>query len=238
MPGSTAPQQPRLTRSGIRSIIAQTLLMLASFAVLFWSAGTLFWTNAWILVALVSTYWIVSETVLARVNPETLNARGEVVKTGTKGFDKLGLVVVPLLTICSMVVMGFDAVRFQWSHMPFWLTIVGVAITIPAFITGAWAMTVNKFFEWTARIQKDRKQYVCTTGPYSVIRHPGYSGYIVTKIAYPLILGSWWAFVPEGTLLVIFIIRTALEDRALQKELPGYKDYAQKVRYRLIPFVW
>jgi protein-S-isoprenylcysteine O-methyltransferase Ste14 len=227
-----------LSRSGIRAIIVQSVVIILAFAVLFISAGTLAWINAWIYFGLIVPDWVISEAVLARVNPEVLNARGSVIRAGTKGFDKIGLVLVPLLTLCGLVVMGFDAVRFQWSHMPFWLTIIGAAMVIPAFAGGIWAMSVNKFFEWTARVQDDRNHYVCTSGPYSIIRHPGYACYIVTKLSYPLILGSWWGFLPEGILIILFIIRTALEDRALQNELPGYRDYAGKVKYRLIPFIW
>ena len=227
-----------LSRSGIRAIIVQSVLIILAFAVLFISAGTLAWVNAWIYFGLIVLDWVISEVVLAKINPEVLNGRGSVVRAGTKGFDKIGLVLVPLPTICGLVVMGFDAVRFKWSSMPSWLTIIGIVMVIPACAGGIWVMIVNKFFEWTARLQDDRKHYVCTSGPYRIIRHPGYAGYIVTKLAYPLILGSWWGFLPEGILIILFIIRTALEDRTLHNELPGYKDCAGKVKYRLVLFIW
>jgi protein-S-isoprenylcysteine O-methyltransferase Ste14 len=227
-----------LNHLGIRGIIVQSVLIIIGFAILFISAGTLAWINAWVYVGLVSIYWVISTVVLARVNPEMLNERGSVVKEGTKGFDKVWVAIVPVLTFGNLVVMGFDAVRFQWSFMPFLLAILGIVILIPACVIATWAMAVNKFFEWTVRIQDDRQQYVCTSGPYKIMRHPGYAGLIISILAYPLILGSWWGFVLSGILTIIIVIRTALEDRTLQNEMPGYREYAKQVKYRLIPLVW
>jgi protein-S-isoprenylcysteine O-methyltransferase Ste14 len=227
-----------LNRFGIRSIVVQTISLIIGLVILFISAGTLNWLRGWIYAGLVSIYWVISTAVLARVNPEMLNARGSVVKKGTKGFDKVWVAIYPVLTFGNLVIMGFDAVRFQWSFMPFWLAILGIVILIPACVIGTWAMAVNKFFEWTARIQDEKQQYVCTSGPYRLMRHPGYAGAIVSILTYPLILGSWWGFVLSGMLTIIIVIRTALEDRMLQNELQGYREYANKVKYRLIPLVW
>jgi protein-S-isoprenylcysteine O-methyltransferase Ste14 len=225
-------------RFGIRGIIVQSILIIIGFAILFISAGTLAWINARVYVGLVSIYWVISTAVLARLNPEMLNERGSVVKEGTKGFDKVWVAIYPVLTFGNLVVMGFDAVRFQWSFMPFWLTFVGIFMFVSVIPLALWAMAVNKFFEWTVRIQDDRQQYVCTSGPYKIMRHPGYAGLIISILAYPLILGAWWGFVLSGILTIIIVIRTALEDRTLQNEMPGYREYAKQVKYRLIPLVW
>ena len=227
-----------LNRFGIRGIIVQSIIIIIGFAILFISAGTLAWINAWIYVGLVSIYWVISTVVLARLNPEMLNERGSVVKKGTKGFDKVWVAIYPILTFGNLVVMGFDAVRFQWSFMPFWLTFVGIFMFISMTPLALLAMAVNKFFEWTVRIQDDRQQYVCTSGPYKLMRHPGYAGLIVSILAYPLVLGSWWGFALSGILTIIIVIRTALEDRTLQNEMPGYIEYAKQVKYQLIPLIW
>jgi protein-S-isoprenylcysteine O-methyltransferase Ste14 len=227
-----------MNRNGIRGIIVQSILIIIGFVILFVAAGTLKWVNGWIYVFLIAVSQAASWIVLAKINPQLLNARSSIVKEGTKGFDRVWLVLYPIFTFGNLVVMGFDAVRFHWSSMPGWLTIVGVAMFIPALVTATWAMSVNKFFEWTVRIQDDRSQYVCTDGPYSVIRHPGYTGLIVSLLAYPLILGSWWGLVASFILTAIIVVRTVLEDRTLQIELPGYKEYAGKVKYRLLPFIW
>ena len=231
-------QRTGLNRVGIRGIAVQSILIVLGLVILFASAGTLAWINAWIYVGLVSIYQVISTVVLARVNPQVLNERGTVTKAGTKAFDKVYIAVYPLLSFGSLVIMGFDAVRYQWSVMPFWLTFIGIFIFVSVAPVALWAMAVNKFFEWTVRIQNDREQYVCTSGPYGIIRHPGYTGLIMTLLAYPFILGSWWGFLPNLVLIFIIVIRTALEDRTLQKELPGYREYAQKVKYRLIPLIW
>jgi protein-S-isoprenylcysteine O-methyltransferase Ste14 len=227
-----------MNKEGIRGIVAQSFLIIVAFAILFASAGTLNWLNGWIYLALVVISQSISWAVLAKVNPQLLNARGTLAKKDTKGFDRVWIVLYPVLTFGNLVVMGFDAMRFHWSSMPFWPAILGIAIFIFAMVFATWAMAVNKFFEWTARIQEDRGQRVCTDFPYSVVRHPGYSGLILSIFTYPLILGSWWGFVASGLLSLIIISRTALEDRMLQEELPGYKEYAQKVKYRLLPGAW
>jgi len=227
-----------LNRSGARGIFLQTILLILGLAILFISAGTLDWINALLYAGLVSSYWVISTAVLVRVNPAVLNERGSIVKEGTKDFDKVWVVAVPILTFSNLIVMGFDAVRFRWSSMPLWMTLVGVIMFISVSPLGLWAMAVNRFFEWTVRIQEDNKQYVCTSGPYRIMRHPGYVALIGTTLAYPLILGSWWGFVLGGVLAVMVVIRTAQEDRMLQKELRGYEEYAKRVRYRLIPLVW
>ena len=205
---------------------------------MFISAGTLNWTNAWVYVGLVSSYWVISTVVLATVNPGMLNERGRVVKEGTKSFDRVWVAVYPLLTFGNLVVMGLDAGRFQMSSMPIWLTFLGVFMFVTVTPLTLWAMAVNRFFEWTARIQDDKHQYVCTSGPYKIVRHPGYTGLMVSLLAYPLVLGSWWGFVLSGTLAMMIVIRTGQEDRMLQKELPGYTEYSKRVKYRLIPIIW
>jgi protein-S-isoprenylcysteine O-methyltransferase Ste14 len=101
-----------------------------------------------------------------------------------------------------------------------------------------WAMAENKFFTKMVRIQKERGHYVVTGGPYRYVRHPGYVGWYIMMIGLAVALGSLWGFIPAGILLALMLVRTALEDRTLRKELAGYEDYAQRVRYRLIPGVW
>jgi protein-S-isoprenylcysteine O-methyltransferase Ste14 len=231
-------QQQGLNRVGIRGVAVQSILIIVGLVVLFVSAGTLAWANAWIYAGLIIIYHVVSTVVLARLNPQLLNERGTFARAGTKTFDKLYVAVYPVFSFGSLVVMGFDAVRFQWSAMPFWCIFIGIFLFVAVAPVAIWAMAVNKFFEWTVRIQNDRNQYVCTSGPYGIIRHPGYTGAIISLFAYPFILGSWWGFLPNLILILIIVIRTALEDRTLQKELPGYKEYAHKVKYRLVPFIW
>jgi len=134
---------------------------------------------------------------------------------------------------------GLDE-RFGWSPP------LDSAIHITALISYAlgqglfsWAMASNKFFSSVVRIQMDRNQTVATGGPYRYVRHPGNVGYITSFfLATPVALGSSWALIPGGIGTLLLIIRTALEDRTLLEELDGYKEYAQQVRYRLLPGIW
>ena len=99
-------------------------------------------------------------------------------------------------------------------------------------------MGENPFLERTVRIQEDRNQMVITTGPYAIVRHPMYTGFMISSLGWPLVLGSYWAAIPVLLLDISFIVRTSLEDRTLQEELPGYREYARKTKYRLLPGVW
>ena len=137
-----------------------------------------------------------------------------------------------------IVVAGLDAVRFHWSNVHVILKIIGFLGFIPGFILGFWAMRENTFLSDTVRIQEDRGHKVCQTGPYMYVRHPMYIGIIIAMLSLPLALGSLFAIIPAIIIVKLFILRTALEDKTLQKELPGYKEYTLAVRFRLFPRVW
>ena len=228
----------RLNRNGLRWLAAYFFSTIAGFVVLFISAGRLDWVNAWVYVGLVSAYLITYTAVCVKFNPEMLNSRGSFSKEGTKPFDKVyGVLYLPL-GFAIVVVCGLDAARYKWSTMPLWLTVIGAVLILPAFAVATWAMAVNPYFECSVRIQEDRGQRVIESGPYRFLRHPGYAAQAISLIAASLILGSWWGLLPGGLLVLILITRTALEDRTLQEELPGYREYAGQIRYRLLPLVW
>ena len=88
------------------------------------------------------------------------------------------------------------------------------------------------------RIQEERAHRVVSTGPYRIVRHPGYLGAIVGALVTPAILGSAWTFIPAGLIVIVFVVRTCLENRTLMNELPGYREYSQRTRFRLVPHVW
>lgn len=119
----------------------------------------------------------------------------------------------------------------SWQLVGFLLTVFGHAIVV-------WAMSANTFFSPQVRIQTERGHSVANTGPYKLIRHPGYFGAILFTIGIPILLGSWWALIPNIAAVFLFIIRTALEDKALIEELPGYTNYKENVKFRLIPGIW
>ena len=105
-------------------------------------------------------------------------------------------------------------------------------------LVGSWAMFANRFFSSHVRIQTERGHTVISEGPYRVVRHPGYAGGLISWLAAPVFFSSYWVIIPMVLVLIASVIRTALEDQTLLVELPGYKDYARKVKYRLIPGIW
>ena len=129
--------------------------------------------------------------------------------------------------------------RYEWSgEFPLWLDLVGIALIAAGYAFASWALAENRFFYSVVSIRTDRGHAVCDTGPYRFVRHPGYAGNIVALFGIVLALDSAWTLVPVALALIISVTRTVLEDRTLQDELPGYRDYARRVRFRLIPGVF
>lgn len=156
-----------------------------------------------------------------------------------KAWDK---VLAPLMALSvsfpPVIVAGLDH-RFGWSpEFPLWLMVLGFLLISLGYAFAAWALIENRFFSSVVRIQVERGHVVCDSGPYRMVRHPGYAGNMLALPGMALALNSLWTLVPAAVALVIAVIRTALEDRTLQDELPGYRDYARRVRYRLIPGIY
>ena len=129
--------------------------------------------------------------------------------------------------------------RFGWSPVfPLWLIVLGFLLISLGYAFAAWALIENRFFSSVVRIQVDRGHVVCDSGPYRVVRHPGYAGNMLALLGIVLALNSMWTLIPATVALIIAVIRTVLEDQTLQDELPGYRDYARRVRYRLIPWIY
>ena len=231
------PPTPRMTWPILRRFGQVIGYLLLWAAVLFASAGSLHWPRAWVYLALYVGGLVVTVVFVLRANPEVIVARGRRHKD-TKRFDKICVVIYTPLVFVLPLVAGFDAVRFHWSSLPFATLYVGAALFVLGIGATVWAMAVNPFLEETVRIQTDRGHRVITAGPYRFVRHPMYVGIILSYLAAPLVLGSVWAYVPAVATILLFIWRTALEDRMLRKELPGYEEYAQGTRYRLLPAVW
>ena len=155
-----------------------------------------------------------------------------------KPWDKTLAPLVGLGGALVPLVAGLDA-RFSSSAdfgLPIELAALGVLVG--GFALASYALIENAYFSGMVRIQTDRGQHVISSGPYRWVRHPGYAGALLAYLATPFLLDSLWTFVPALFLTVVLIIRTNLEDKTLQAELDGYRDYAQRVRYRLLPGVW
>jgi protein-S-isoprenylcysteine O-methyltransferase Ste14 len=145
---------------------------------------------------------------------------------------------IGLLGLVRLLVAGFDQ-RYGWTgDFPMAAQIVALILAAAGYALGVWATASNAFFSQIVRVQSEREHAVATGGPYRFVRHPAYTGTILFELAVPVLLASWWALVPGLINVVLFVVRTALEDRTLQAELGGYVDYARQVRYRLLPRIW
>jgi protein-S-isoprenylcysteine O-methyltransferase Ste14 len=221
----------KLVRRTLISIVVMALL-------LFVPAGTVDWPSAWILLgsqlvlSLVGGYW------LADSDPELLEERLKpLFQQGQSVADKIIIVLLIALGISLFVVMGLDR-RFGWSHVPLWVQIIGALLLVPMGVLSYLTFRENRFAAAVVRVQKERGHRVIATGPYAYVRHPMYLGAIFFVLGVPLMLGALSGVIVGALLIVLFGVRSVLEERTLAAGLPGYTDYAERVRYRLVPGVW
>jgi protein-S-isoprenylcysteine O-methyltransferase Ste14 len=199
-------------------------------------AGRIDWWAAWAYLAIYFAAIVFNALFVLGPDPELIAERGET-KANAKGWDNTVTSFITIVTLATFAISGLDA-RFGWSRVPWAVTTVGLVCVVLGDGIVSWAMAANRYFARVVRIQTDRGQTVCSSGPYHYVRHPGYVGICLYSFATPFALGSWWALLPALFIVTGFIIRTTLEDRTLQAELPGYVEYASNVRYRLLPGLW
>jgi protein-S-isoprenylcysteine O-methyltransferase Ste14 len=204
---------------------------------LFGSAGQVRWSRGWICTILYLGAMHISRAVIKRLNPGLLEQRQTAIRKDTKSFDKLFLRLFLSLTIVQPIVAGLD-IRFNGTSMPFWTVYPGIVSFIVSAILITWVLVENPHAESSVRIQNDRGHTVITSGPYRFVRHPMYVGLTQLHQSMALILGSTWTVGFAGLITILFLWRTALEDRTLRRELPGYEEYAAITRYRLMPGIW
>jgi len=228
----------QLDSRGRRGVLRELLFIPLSLVILLSVAGRIDWINAWMYTGLLLTLRIFYLIYMIRKNPELINERARGIKKDTKKFDRLFFALWIPLIFSVLIVAALDAGRFGWSKIPLHYSIAGCLLSLPGYLFSMWAISTNTHFEATVRIQKDRKHTVITTGPYKYVRHPGYVGGMAAMLCFPLLLGSCWAFIPTLLIIVLFFIRTYLEDETLHRELPEYPKYARNTRYRIIPFLW
>jgi protein-S-isoprenylcysteine O-methyltransferase Ste14 len=211
--------------------------MVLQAAILFLAAGRLNWTWAWVYLGICLASVAINGVFVLRTSPETVAERGR--PQETQDWDKVigGLWALVLYLVLPLVA-GLD-VRFGWSpELGLAWNVVGAVVLAAGLGLGGWSMIANAYFSTAVRIQSDRGQMVCRSGPYRFVRHPGYVGFILQSLSTPFLLGSLWALVPGIVAVALMVTRTSLEDRFLQAELPGYRDYADQVHHRLLPGVW
>ncbi|MBN2223463.1 MAG: isoprenylcysteine carboxylmethyltransferase family protein [Deltaproteobacteria bacterium] len=218
-------------------MIRNLLFFCVLIALLLFSAGRSDYWQGWLLIVVMAVQIVV--TILQSSGYTSLAAERIKPGPGIKWWDKGFMALYFPLSMSIFVVGGLDAGRFGWTHgLPLWVYPVSVVVYGASFAFTRWAMQTNRWFSSVVRIQTERDQQVVWEGPYRFVRHPGYTGIIVSFVSAPFILGSLWALVPAGAGALLLIARTALEDTALQSEPAGYMEYAGKVKYRLLPGVW
>jgi protein-S-isoprenylcysteine O-methyltransferase Ste14 len=197
------------------------------------------WWEAWVYALTYVLGFAVSRALAAQRHPDLLAERARFLQhEDAKPWDRLLAPLVGLAGGLVPLVAGLDA-QFGWSPaFSLAAKIASLAVILAGFVLGAYALIENRFFSGMVRIQTDRGHQVVSSGPYGWVRHPGYAGTLLAYLATPIFLDSGWAFLPAVVITIALIIRTDLEDRTLQAELHGYRDYARRVRYRLLPGVW
>jgi protein-S-isoprenylcysteine O-methyltransferase Ste14 len=218
-------------------VLDQILGIVAMAVALFWSAGRIDWWPAWAAIALWLACYTAMDIHLLRLNPDLMAERLTPPK-GAKTWDRAILSILRLLQLVRYILAGLDQ-RYGWtSGFPLTAQIAALIVGVLSYALLIWAMASNAFFSQIVRIQSDRGHTVVTNGPYRYVRHPAYVGMLVFELAMPTLLASWWAIIISGLCAILLLLRTTLEDHTLQAELPGYVNYAQQVRYRLVPGIW
>jgi protein-S-isoprenylcysteine O-methyltransferase Ste14 len=202
--------------------------------------GDFNWWQAWVFSVLIFVAGIGGRILAEKRHPGILVERATSEKTlNAKSWDKvLSPLMAISLTFPLVIVAGLDH-RYEWTPLfSTWINILGLGLIALGYAFAAWALIENRFFSSTVRIQTDRGHSVCDSGPYRIVRHPGYAGNLLALAGIIMGLNTMWTLIPAAVALVIAVIRTALEDKTLHEELTGYQDYARRVRYRLFPGIY
>lgn len=197
------------------------------------------WWEAWAYAAICILNFYISRYLVMRIQPDLIKERYKFLEhENTQSWDKVLAPLVGLGGNLIPLVAGLDARSSSPYPFSLGLKLLALVLIIGSIAWGTWALLTNRFFSGVVRLQTERDHHVINSGPYRFVRHPGYAGAVWTYLATPVLLGSLWAFIPAIFFIIVLVIRTRLEDRFLQSDLPGYADYAKEVRFRLFPGIW
>lgn len=221
-----------------RLLLQNTIFVVGMGALLFASAGTLHWPSAWVLLITSALLGPLCGWWLYRIDPALLAERlRPVLQRDQPVADKMFMTVFVVAMLAWLVAIGVDR-RLQSSDMPAALQALGLVLFLLCTLFTMWVFRENSFAAPVVKLQAERAQHVISSGPYAHVRHPMYSGMILFFTGVPLLLGSWWGLALVPLFLVLIAVRIAIEERTLREGLPGYAEYAARVRYRLLPGVW
>ena len=222
---------------GIKLILKSLSIFLVMIAITFVTAGRLDYWQGWIFNGL-NVFFILITYIVLIDRKDLIKERLKPGK-GMKKWDRVYYVFSTPIFFVMLIISALDGGRFYWNPtVPLIIIFLGIVLYSIGQIIIIWAKKENKFFSSVVRIQSDRKQEVCKEGPYGFVRHPGYLGGLIFTIATPFVLGSFWGLIPAIFTLFLMFGRTYLEDKTLQQELDGYLEYANQVKYRIIPGIW
>ena len=220
----------KLLTSAIIKFLSGLILM---GAILFLPAGTINYPHAWVFMALLFVPMLILGIVLFVKSPELLSKR---LKSKEKENAQVGVVIASaVMFLGSFILAGFDF-RFGWSHIPVGGVMIAAILQFAAYVMYAEVMRENAYLSRTVEIQENQK--VVDTGLYGVVRHPMYTATVLLYLAMPIVLGSWAAFIVMLAYPVIIGFRIRNEEKVLEQGLEGYGEYKQRVKYRLIPYIW
>ena len=210
-----------------------SLILLILGLVFFFSAGTIKYREAWAYIITISIPMIIFGIYMFRHNPKFLERRmkTEEKRKEQKLIQKVG--ALPFLLV--YLLPGLDK-RFGWSDLPYSIALIGLAPVLLGYLMILYVFLTNSYASRVVEVEKGQR--VITTGPYALVRHPMYVGVILFYSVTPIALGSYWAMIPSLLIIPILVFRIKDEEKELLENLTGYREYAQKVKYRLLPFVW
>ena len=225
------------TKLVVRYAIREVLNLAGMAVALFWPAGRVDWWPAWAALAVMAGWMVATAIVILRYNPGLLAER-LVPRKGGKSWDRAILSAMGLGTLIRYILAGLDQRYGRAWGVPPSAQIAALILCALGYALFTWATAANAYFSWLVRLQPDRGHTVASGGPYHYVRHPAYLGAIVYELAVCVLLASWRGQAVSTLTALLLVVRTALEDRTLQAELPGYADYARQVRSRLLPGIW
>jgi protein-S-isoprenylcysteine O-methyltransferase Ste14 len=229
----------RFTIALVKQLFLTQFMLFLQLIIFFVSSGNMREPRFWLYFLIFQVNYLGSAFFQFKVNPELIVQRLKVRRGGSKSWDEVLMRATNLIALVLIpCVAGLDIGRFQWSSIKIIYVPLGILLVFFSSVLLNWAMMVNPYFEPTVRIQSDRGHRVIMTGPYNIVRHPGYLAGILYALSTPIIFGTTYTFIPAGLYVFSTIFRTFLEDEALKKELNGYSEYVSRTKYRLFPGVW
>jgi protein-S-isoprenylcysteine O-methyltransferase Ste14 len=221
------------TRYAFRETMGFVIMALA----LFWSAGRCNWWQAWVALAVMAGWIVATAIIILRFNPGLLKERLGWRK-GAKSWDAAIMSLLGFIQLAKYILAGLSQRYGSAADIPLAVQVVALIFSILGYALVVWATYANTYFSQIVRIQCERGHTVASGGPYRFVRHPAYLGAILYELAVPLLLTSWWVLALGAVDSLLLLLRTALEDLTLRKELQGYGEYAKEVKWRLLPGVW